>query len=149
MYLFKLTCSDDDYQTVHWDIKTKVKTNPSYPGQGDSTLDSEHHWRYSSNDLAGAKRRLVNMAVWYHSEQESHTCPFIQKRDKMRSLGVIVAIYWSKRPLFSSFWQMGSIDLFANLECLLGLSDPPIDRAIHSRHNLLLTFSDRVLIEAQ
>ena len=42
----------------------------------------------------------------------------------------VLAIDQPKRPRFSSFWQMGSIDLFANL---LDLSDPPIDGAIHRR----------------
>ena len=93
MYLSKLTCSGDDYQTVHRDTKGKVRTIPYYPVQGDSTLETEHHWRYNSNVLAGAKQRLVNMAVGYHSEQEGHTRPSIQKREKMRSLGVIVATF--------------------------------------------------------
>ena len=69
MYLSKLTCSDDDYRTAHRDTKEKVKTTLYYPVQGDSTLETEHHWRYNSNALAGAKRRLVkNMAIEYHSE---------------------------------------------------------------------------------
>ena len=77
MYLSKLACSSDDYRTVHRDTKGKIKTTPDY------------HWRYNRNALARAKRRLVNMAVGNHSEQEGHTCPSIQKRAKMRSLDVI------------------------------------------------------------
>ena len=80
MYLSKLTCYDNDYRTVHWDNKGKLKTTPYYPVQGDSTLETEH-WRYSSNDLAEAKQRLVNMAVGYHSEQEDQTSQSIQKRE--------------------------------------------------------------------
>ena len=88
MHLFKLTCSDDDYRTVHRDTKGKLKMTSYYSVQGDSTMEAEH-WRYNSNALAGANQRLVNMEVGYKSEQEGHMCPSIQKREKMRSLDVI------------------------------------------------------------
>ena len=112
MYLSKLASSSDDYRTVHRDTKGKVKTTPYYLVQGDSTLETEHRWRYSNNALAEAKRRLVNMAVGYHSEQESHTCPSIQKREKVRSFDVIVAIDWSNIPLFSFFGKRGPLTYF-------------------------------------
>ena len=63
MYLSKLTCSNNDYRTVHRDTKGKVKTTSYYPVQGKSTLETEHHRKYNSNALAGAKQRLANMAV--------------------------------------------------------------------------------------
>ena len=99
MCLFKLTCFDDDYQTVHWGTKGKLKTIPYYSVQGDFTLETEH-CRYNSNALAGPKQRLVNMAVGYHSEQEGRTCSSIQKRKKT-SLWTLLAIDRPKGPLFS------------------------------------------------
>ena len=67
MYLSKLTCSDDDYWTVHLDTKGKLKTTPYYPVQGEYTLKTVHG-RYNSNALAGAKRSSDNMAVGHLSE---------------------------------------------------------------------------------
>ena len=131
MHLFKLTCSDDDYRTVHRDTKGKLKMTSYYSVQGDSTMEAEH-WRYNSNALAGANQRLVNMEVGYKSEQEGHMCPSIQKREKMpekmRSLGVIGHRLVKKTSFLFFFANvMGSIDLFAHL-----FSDPLIDRAVHS-----------------
>ena len=70
----ELTCSDDDYQTVQQGLKGKLKRPYIILFRVTLCTLKTEHWRYNNNALAGAKRRLVNMAVGYHSEQEGHMC---------------------------------------------------------------------------
>ena len=68
--------------------------------------------------VAGAKRKLVNM-VGYHCEQvggPSPICVHLFKSERKGGLWALLTIDRPTRPLFSAFWQSGSIGLlFANL----------------------------------
>ena len=96
------------------------------------------HWELSNGGVKSVVALLVRWWInflsarigrpiqLYHSEKEGHTCPFIQKREKMKSLDVIdhrsVKIIYFLLFLASGIhWSI----------CHLFVSVMPIDQAIH------------------